>query len=160
MWTSGLQLRKRKRPNNEKDSFVSKKRRLLDTTNKIVAFKEAKRKEALKKEADRVVRVAARTSSSQAEPVSVEKTTRAPQIVTTSTTTLVAVPAQMQTAVTTSCATLLKSTAPQTAQSTTITTATKPAQNLVSVQRGASLASSTQGPITALRMVQPVTTVA
>ena len=161
MWTSGLQLRKRKRPNNEKDSFVSKKRRLLDTTNKIVAFKEAKRKEALKKEADRVVRVAARTSSSQAEPVSVEKTTRAPQIVTTSTTTLVAVPAaQMQTAVTTSCATLLKSTAPQTAQSTTITTATKPAQNLVSVQRGASLTSSTQGPITALRMVQPVTTVA
>ena len=46
VWTSGLQCRKRKRPTGDaKDTFVNKKRKLLDTTNRISALKEKKRKE-------------------------------------------------------------------------------------------------------------------
>ena len=61
VWTSGLQCRKRKRPTGDlKDTaFVNKKRKLLDTTNRISALKAKKRKEELKKEADKVAKIAA-----------------------------------------------------------------------------------------------------
>lgn len=60
VWTSGLQCRKRKRPTGDaKDTFVNKKRKLLDTTNRISALKEKKRKEELKEEADKAAKIAA-----------------------------------------------------------------------------------------------------
>jgi len=60
VWTSGLQCRKRKRPTGHaKDTFVNKKRKLLDTTNRISALKEKKRKEELKEEADKAAKIAA-----------------------------------------------------------------------------------------------------
>ena len=60
VWTSGLQCRKRKRPTGDaKDAFVNKKRKLLDTTNRISALREKKRKEELKEEADKAAKIAA-----------------------------------------------------------------------------------------------------
>lgn len=60
VWTSGLQCRKRKRATGDiKDTFVNKKRKLLDTTNRISALKEKKRKEELKEEADKAAKIAA-----------------------------------------------------------------------------------------------------
>ena len=70
VWTSGLQCRKRKRPHDKKDTFVSKKRKLLDTTNKISAAKAEKRAEALKKEGKKTkaaLQVTSRTVTVQEE---------------------------------------------------------------------------------------------
>ena len=68
VWTSGLQCRKRKRPHDKKDTFVNKKRKLLDTTNKISAAKAEKRAEALKNEGKKTkaaLQVTSRTVSVQ-----------------------------------------------------------------------------------------------
>ena len=70
VWTSGLQCRKRKRPHDKKDTFVSKKRKLLDTTNKISAAKAEKRAEALKSEGKKTkaaLQVTSRTVTVQEE---------------------------------------------------------------------------------------------
>lgn len=70
VWTSGLQCRKRKRPHDKKDTFVSKKRKLLDTTNKISAAKAEKRAEALKNEGKKTkaaLQVTSRTVTVQEE---------------------------------------------------------------------------------------------
>ena len=70
VWTSGLQCRKRKRPHDKKDTFVSKKCKLLDTTNKISAAKAEKRAEALKNEGKKTkaaLQVTSRTVTVQEE---------------------------------------------------------------------------------------------
>ena len=156
MWTSGLQLRKRKRPSTEKDSFVSKKRRLLDTTNKIVAFKEAKRKEALRKDAEKVVKVAARTASSQTALVPQEKTTAAPQAVQTTAATVNTAPTPRQTAVATPSAATAQSTALQIVQSSATANATAPTQ----MQTTAASSSATLAQSAVPQIAQPTTTIA
>ena len=81
VWTSGLQCRKRKRPKDEKDTFANKKRRLLDTTNKLVALKERKRNEALKKEADKVAKITAQQATPQTKSLLQEKSAATSQAV-------------------------------------------------------------------------------
>lgn len=93
VWTSGLQCRKRKRPQGEKDTFRNKKRKLLDTTNKIVSLKEKERAEALKKEADKGTKIAAQQASSQSTSLAREKSTLSPQGVQTSSATTASVTA-------------------------------------------------------------------
>ena len=113
MWTSGLQCRKRKRPQNEKDTFGNKKRKLLDTTNKIVTLKEKKRAEALKKEQDKAAKISAQQASSQKVSLPQEKSAATPQGVQTKSTT------------------------------TTAATTATPVQNTVTVQIASSSTSST-----------------
>lgn len=89
VWTSGLQCRKRKRVQDKKDTFVNKKRKLLDTTNKISAAKAKKRADALQKEA---LKPASKVGAHQVLPQSGTKQTEknvAPQqgVLTTSTAT-------------------------------------------------------------------------
>ena len=91
VWTSGLQCRKRKRPRNEKDTFGNKKRKLLDTTNKIVTLREKKKAEALKKEQDKAAKIAAQQASSQKVSLPQEKSAATPQGVQTKSTTTTAV---------------------------------------------------------------------
>ena len=119
VWTSGLQLRKRKRPGDEKDNFVNKKRKLLDTTNKIVALKEAKRKEVLKQEAEKAARLAAQRAPLQSTPVS--------QGVQTATKTTAA-SAPVQTSATTALSTTQSAPASQAVKTTTSTAASAPVQ--------------------------------
>ena len=139
VWTSGLQLRKRKRTGDEKDTFVCKKRKLLDTTNKIVALKEAKRKEALKKEAEKAARLAAQTGSLQSTPVS-----QAVQNVTTTIATSAPVPTS---AATSSSTTLGKLATSQMVQTTVATTVT-------SAPAAATLSSTTLGQSATSQIVQ------
>ena len=119
VWTSGLQLRKRKRPGDEKDNFVNKKRKLLDTTNKIAALKEAKRKEVLKQEAEKAARVAAQRASHQTAPVS-----QAGQTATAAT----AASAPVQTSATASSSTTQSAPASQALQTTKSSAASAPLQ--------------------------------
>ena len=120
VWTSGLQLRKRKHPGDEKDNFVNKKRKLLDTTNKIVALKEAKRKEVFKQEAERAARLAAQRARLQSTPVS-------QTVQTATTTTATSAPVQTTLSSTTQSAPLS-----QAVQTTTTTTASAPVQTTLS----------------------------
>lgn len=149
VWTSGLQLRKRKHPGDEKDSFVNKKRKLLDTTNKIVALKEAKRKEVLKQEAEKDARLAAQRVPVQTTPVS--------QAVQTATTTTAA-NAPVQRSATSSSTT--QSATSQMVQTTATTTAAiAPAQTSVTGQTTAASTPATLTPAASSEMVQiPATT--
>lgn len=83
VWTSGLQCRKRKRPHDKKDTFVSKKRKLLDTTNKISAAKAEKRSRALKNEEKKTK--AALQVTSRAITVHEEKSAKSQDSLTAST---------------------------------------------------------------------------
>ena len=141
VWTSGLQLRKRKHPGDEKDNFVNKKRKLLDTTNKIVALKEAKRKEVLKQEAEKAARMA--TQRAPLESTSVCQTVQ-------SATTTTAASAPIQTSANTSSSTEQSAPLSQTVQTTATTTASAPAQT------SAATSSTTQS--AASQMVQTTAT--
>lgn len=141
VWTSGLQLRKRKHPGDEKDNFVNKKRKLLDTTNKIVALKEAKRKEVLKQEEEKAARMAAQRAPLQSTSVS--------QTVPTATTTTAA-SAPVQTLATTSSSTTQSAPLSQAVQTTTTTNASAPVQM--------SAATSSTTPSAASQMVQTTAT--
>ena len=182
VWTSGLQLRKRKHPGDEKDNFVNKKRKLLHTTNKIVALKEAKRKEVLKQEAEKAARMAtqraplqstsvsqtiqsATTTTAASAPVQTSATTSsstaqsAPLSLAVQTTTTTAASATVQTSAAISSTT--QSAASQSVQTTATTTAvTGPAQTAVTVQTTAAPTSATLTPAASSQMVQATVTTA
>lgn len=150
VWTSGLQLRKRKHPEDEKDNFVNKKQKLLDTTNKIVALKEAKRKEVLKQEAEQAARLAAQRAPLQSTPQA--------QAVQTTTTTAASAP--VQTSATTLSSTT-QSAASQMVQTTATTTAvTGSVPTAVTVQTTAASTSATLTPAASSQMVQATATTA
>ena len=149
VWTSGLQLRKRKRPSNEKDSFVNKKRKLLVTTNKIVALKEAKRKEAVKKEAEKAAKLAAQRALPLTTPVS--------QTVQTTTTTIptTAPAVTNQTAAASTSSTLAPSATTQMVQTTATTNTTSPAaQTPATIQTVATSTSTTLARSVTTQIVQ------
>ena len=168
VWTSGLQLRKRKHPGDEKDNFVNKKRKLLDTTNKIVALKEAKRKEVFKQEAERAARLAAQRARLQSTPVSqtvqtatTTTATSAPVQTTLSSTTQSAPLSQAVQTTTTSTASapVQTSAASQMVQTTATTTAvTGSVQTVVTVQTTAASTSATLTPAASSQMVQATAT--
>ena len=72
VWTSGLQLRKRKHPGDRKDTFMNKKQKLMNTTDNIIRLKEAKRKEATKKETDKAKATTGKVTSRDNTPTTVQ----------------------------------------------------------------------------------------
>lgn len=146
VWTSGLQCRKRKRPHDKKDTFVSKKRKLLDTTNKISAAKAEKRAEALKNEGKKTK--AALQVTSRAVTVQEEKSLKPQDSLTASTKTAAipgdttspsSLPVQTARLVT---ASTTQSSIQSTPNSSPVTMTQSPKQNPTVIFKGCSLNSS------------------
>ena len=129
VWTSGLQCRKRKRSGHEKDTFVNKKRKLLDTTNKIVVYKDKKRKEELKKEADKAAKMAAQQASPQIASLLQEKSAATPQTVQTTSTTIATTTTTVQNSDT------VQSMAPSTSSTSQSSIQTAPSSTSASIEQ-------------------------